>query len=318
MGGRNKKLTTALTAVAVAISGTAALADYPEKNIEVIFPYGPGSNTDTGGRLFMNAMVKALGDDANYVPVNVAGVGGMIGTAQLAAASADGYTLGYNPIATLTIQPHLRPLPYGEASFEPICKVTETPSAVMVDPAGPIQSMEDLIAAAKAGDVVGAGPARGFLPFIAAMSAIKAYGIENIKYLPVGGGSKAAAAVLSGDATMSTDLYSAAANRGLKALAILGDERRPDAPDVPTLKELGHDVQLSVWFGLVAPAGTPEDVIDTLSAACAEAVTNQAFIDGMAAAKHVIDYQGRAEFQAFYADQFANNRQLLVNIGLLE
>lgn len=312
------KFKTTATAFAIALAGTAAFAEYPEKNIEVIISYGPGSNTDTGGRLFMNAMVKALGNDANYVPVNVAGAGGTIGTAQLAASPADGYTLGYNPIATLTIQPHLRPLPYGEDSFEPICKVTETPSAVMVDPDGPIQSMEELVAAAKAGDVVGAGPAPGSLPFIAAMSAIKAYGIEDITYLPVGGGAKAAAAVLGGDATMSTDLYSAAANRGLKALAILGDERRPDAPDVPTLKELGHDVQLSVWFGLVAPAGTPEDVINKLSAACAEAVKDQDFVDGMAAARHVIDYQGREEFQAFYADQFANNRQLLVNIGLLE
>ncbi|MEM9476959.1 MAG: tripartite tricarboxylate transporter substrate binding protein [Pseudomonadota bacterium] len=312
------KLTGTIAAIALAVTGTATLAEYPEKNIEVIISYGPGSNTDTGGRLFMNAMVAALGDSANYVPVNVAGAGGTIGTAQLAASPADGYTLGYNPIATLTIQPHLRPLPYGEDSFEPICKVTETPSAVMVDPNGPIQTMEELIEAARAGEVVGAGPAPGSLPFIAAMSAIKAYGIEDITYLPVGGGSNAAAAVLGGDATMSTDLYSAAANRGLKALAILADERRPDAPDVPTLKELGHDVQLSVWFGLVAPAGTPEDVLNTLSEACAVAVTDQAFIDGMAAARQVIDYQGREEFQAFYAQQFANNRQLLVDIGLIE
>lgn len=311
------KFTTTLAAVAVAFSGTTALADYPEKNIEVVISYGPGSNTDTGGRLFMNAMVEALGDGANYVPVNVAGAGGTIGTAQLAASPADGYTLGYNPIATVTIQPHLRPLPYGEASFEPICKVTETPSAVMVDPAGPYQTMDDLMAAAKEGKVVGAGPAPGSLPFIAAMAAVKAYGAD-VTYLPVGGGSKAAAAVLGGDATMSTDLYSAAANRGLKALAILADERRPDAPDVPTLKELGHDVQLSVWFGLFAPAGTPVDVIDSLSAACAVAVTDQAFIDGMAAARQVIDYQGREDFSAFYAQQFANNRQLLVDIGLLE
>jgi tripartite-type tricarboxylate transporter receptor subunit TctC len=312
------KLTTTLAALAVAFSGTAALAEYPEKNIEVIISYGPGSNTDTGARLFMNAMVEALGEGANYVPVNVAGAGGTIGTAQLAASPADGYTLGYNPIATLTIQPHLRPLPYAEDSFEPICKVTETPTAVMVDPAGPIQTMEELVEAAKAGNVVGAGPAPGSLPFIAAMSAIKAFGIEDIKYLPVGGGAKAAAAVLGGDATMSTDMYSAAGTRGLKALAILSDERRPDAPDVPTLKELGHDVQLSIWFGLVAPAGTPEEVINTLSAACAEAVTDQAFVDGVTAARQVIDYQGREEFKAFYADQFANNRQLLVNIGLIE
>lgn len=312
------KAGAAAAALAIAVSGTAVWAEYPDKNIEVIISYGPGSNTDTGGRLFMNAMVEALGDSANYVPVNVAGAGGTIGTAQLAAAPADGYTLGYNPIATVTIQPHLRPLPYGQASFEPICKVTETPSAVMVDPDGPYQTMEDLVAAAKAGNVVGAGPAPGSLPFIAAMSAMKAYGIEDLTYLPVGGGSRAAAAVLGGDATMSTDLYSAAGTRGLKALAILADARQPDAPDVPTLKELGHDVQLSVWFGLFAPAGTPEDVLNTLSAACAEAVQNPAFVDGMAAALQIIDYQDRETFKAFFDQQFANNRQLLVDIGLVE
>ena len=310
------KLTTTLTAIAIALTATAAVAEYPEKNIDVIISYGPGSNTDTGGRLFMNAMVEALGD-ATYVPVNVEGAGGTIGTAQLAASDADGYTLGYNPIATVTIQPHLRPLPYGKESFEPICKVTETPSAIMVAPDGPYQTVEDLMAAAKEGKVVGAGPAPGSLPFIAAMSAVKAYDAD-ITYLPVGGGAKAAASVLGGEATMSTDLYSAAKTRGLKALALLADERRPDAPDVPTLKELGHDVSLSVWFGLFAPAGTPADVIEKLSAACAVAVTDQAFVDGMAAANHIIDYQDRETFIQFYEDQFANNRQLLVNIGLLE
>ena len=311
------KRTTFLAAAAVAISGSAAFAEYPEKNIEVIISYGPGSNTDTGGRLFMNAMVDVLGGGANYVPVNVAGAGGTIGTAQLAAAAADGYTLGYNPIATVTVQPHLRPLPYGQESFEPICKVTETPTAIMVDPQGPYQTMEDLMAAAKEGKVVGAGPAPGSLPFIAAMSAVNAYGAE-VTYLPVGGGAKAAAAVLGGDATMSTDIYSAAENRGLKALAILGSERRPDAPDVPTMKELGHDIQLSIWYGLFAPAGTPEDVIETLSAACAEAVLDEAFVAGMDAANQSIDYQDRAAFSAFYEQQYSDNRQLLVNIGLLQ
>lgn len=311
-----RNIVCAAASAVLALSGTAALADYPEKNIEVIIPYGPGSNTDTSGRLFMNAMVEALGD-ANYVPVNVAGAGGTIGTAQLASTEADGYTLGYNPIATVTIQPHLRPLPYGQDSFQPICKVAETPSAIMVAPDGPYQTIEDLMAAAQEGKVVGAGPAPGSLPHIAAMSAVKAYGAD-ITYLPVGGGSKAAASVLGGEATMSTDIYSAAKNRGLKALAILADERRPDAPEIPTMKELGHDISLSVWFGLFAPAGTPGDVIDALSEACATAVKDQAFVEGMTAANHVIDYQDRAGFTEFYNDQFANNRQLLVNIGLVE
>lgn len=311
------KLAGTLTAIAMALAATAAHADYPERSVDVVISYGPGSNTDTGARLFMNAMAQVI-DGLEYVPVNVEGAGGTIGTAQLAASDADGYTLGYNPIATVTIQPHLRPLPYGQDSFEPICRVSNTPSAVMVAPDSPYQSVDELMAAAAAGEnIVAAGPAPGSLPFIAAQSVVQAYDAE-VTYLPIGGGGRAAASILGGEATMSTDLYSAAATRGLRALAILADERQADAPDVPTMKELGHDISLSVWFGLFAPAGTPADVIDTLSAACAEAVENEAFVEGMSAANHVLAYLGREDFVAFYNDQFANNRQLLVNIGLLE
>lgn len=308
------KLTTTLAAFAVALSGSAAFAQYPEKNIEVIIPYGPGSNTDIGGRLFMNAMSEALGG-ATMVPVNVAGAGGTIGTAQLAASSADGYVLGYNPIATVTIQPHLRPLPYGQDSFEPVCKVSDTPSAIMVAPDSPYKTVDDLVAAAKDGKVVAAGPAPGSLPFISQAAVAQAYGV-NFKYLPLGGGGKAAASVLGGEATISADLYSAAEMRGLRMLGVLADERRPDAPDVPTFKELGHDLSLSVWFGLFAPKGTPSDVLDTLAAACEKAVQNQAFVDGMTAANYQIDYLNRSDFNDFYNGQFEDNKNLLSLIGL--
>ena len=310
------KRSVLIVAAITVLTGTSAMAEYPEKNIEMIIPYGPGSNTDTGGRLLINALSEVLGG-ATIVPVNVDGAGGTIGTAQLAAAPADGYTLGYNPIATVTVQPHLRPLPYGQDSFDPICKLSDTPSAVMVDPDGPYQSIDELMSAAKDGDVVAVGPAPGSLPQIAAATVAQEYGVE-FTYLPLGGGGKAAASVLGGEGTISTDLYSAATTRGLRALAIMADERAEDAPDVPTFKELGHDISLSVWFGLFAPKGTPPDVLEKLSAACAEAVNNVAFVDGMTSANHRISYLGSDEFTLFYNDQFENNRDLLTRIGLVK
>ena len=308
------KRSVLIVAVVAALTGATAMAEYPEKNIEMIIPYGPGSNTDTGGRLFMNAISEAL-NGVTMVPVNVDGAGGTIGSAQLAASPADGYTLSYNPIATVTIQPHLRPLPYGQDSFEPICKVSDTPSAVMVAPDSPYETIDELMSAAKEGDVVAVGPAPGSLPHIAAATVAQEYGVE-FTYLPLGGGGKAAASVLGGEGTLSTDLYSAASTRGLRALAIMADERAEDAPDVPTFKELGHDISLSVWFGLFAPKGTPADVLETLSAACAEAVKNEAFVNGMTSANHRISYLDSADFTTFYNEQFEDNRSLLTRIGL--
>src|SRR5690606_1811590 len=115
---------------------------------------------------------------------------------------------------------------------------------------------------------------------------------------------------------LSTDAYSAGNSFGLRTLAVLADERVAALPDVPTLKELGHDVSLSVWFGAFAPAGTPADVLDTLSAACEEAVKMPSLIDGLAAANHLISYRNREDFTAFYNEQFDVNRELLALIGL--
>src|SRR5690606_31316143 len=154
------------------------------------------------------------------------------------------------------IQPHLRPLPYGKDSFEPICMIANTPAAVTVAPDSPYQTMEELIAAAADGIVVAVGPAPGSLPHIVQGAVAKSYGV-NFTYLPSGGGGKAATSVLGGEATLSTDAYSAGNSFGLRTLAVLADERVAALPDVPTLKELGHDVSLSVWFGAFAPAGTP-------------------------------------------------------------
>ena len=136
-----------IAGLGVAFSATAALADYPESPIEVIIPYGAGGNSDTSGRILINAMRDVMG--ADFVPLNVTGAGGTVGTAQLAGSDPDGYTLGYNPIATVTVQPHLRPVPYNNESFAPVCMIADNPTSVTVAPDSPYESIDDLIAAGK-------------------------------------------------------------------------------------------------------------------------------------------------------------------------
>lgn len=306
-------ITTALMAASL-LTGTAALADYPEKPVEILIPYGPGSNADTSGRILINAMRKAM--DADLVPLNVAGAGGTVAMAQLAQEDADGYTIGYSPVAPLTVQPHLRPLPYDKTSFEPICMVADNPTSITVAPDSPYQTMDDLIAAAKAGEkIVAVGGAPGSIPHITQAAVAEAYGVKFI-YLPAGGGAKAAKAIMGGEATLASDSSAMESVHGLRTLAVAAGERVPGLEHAPTFKELGKDIQITIWLGLFAPAGTPDDVLDTLSDACAQAYEAPEFQKGMQGANYITRFMGREEFTPFFEEEYDRNREMLSIIGV--
>ena len=200
-----------------------ASAAYPEKPIKVIINYGAGGNSDTSGRILIEALKKAMG--AEFFPVNIPGAGGTVGTAQFAASKPDGYTILYTPIAPVTVQPHLRKLTYKKDDVVPICGLTQNQLAVMVAPDSPYNSLEDLMKAAKAGtSIVAVGPAPGSIPHIAQAALANAYGVK-FKYVPVGNAAKQTKAILGGQATVSTDMTSTATLFGLKSLAIIADQR---------------------------------------------------------------------------------------------
>lgn len=307
------KLKHILGVAALTMSASMASAEYPEKPIEVIIPYGAGGNSDTSGRIFINAMRKVM--DANIVPINVAGAGGTIGMAQLSKEKPDGYKLAYSPVAPVTVQPNLRPLPYDDTSFEPVCLIADNPTAITVAPDSPYATLDDLIAAARAEQVVAVGGPPGSMPHITQAALANAYGVK-FTYLPAGGGGKAAKAVLSGEAAFAADTSAMEKVYGLKTLAVTAETRVADLPDVPTLKELGKDVVVTIWFGAFAPAGTPDDVLDRLSAACGEAVKDPEFLEGMAAANYIVSYKDRAEFKAFFDAQYGSAGAFLELIGV--
>lgn len=303
-----------VAALATVMGSTAAMAEFPEQPIEVIIPYGAGGNSDTSGRILINAMREVMG--ADFVPLNVTGAGGTVGTAQLAASDADGYTLGYNPVATVTVQPHLRPVPYDNTSFEPVCMIADNPTAITVAPDSPYQTMGEMIAAARAGEgLVAVGGAPGSMPHITQAMVANAYDVEFI-YLPAGGGGRAAASIMAGEATFAADTSAMERVHGLRTLAVASSERVSDLPDVPTFTEMGVDVVSTIWFGLFAPAGTPAEVLDTLSQACEEAVQTDSFIEGMANANYIVRFMDHEEFGAFFQDEYVRNRELLPVIGV--
>lgn len=293
----------------------SAHAEYPERTIQMMIPFAAGGGTDVPGRFFAAEMEKILGK--NIVVTNVTGAGGTIGATQLSKADADGYSLGFMPVGTTTTQPHLKKTKYNADSWVPICMVSQGPFYLVVKQDSPIQTVEDYIAAANGDGLKFAGAGPGSMAHVSQLTLDKKLGIKT-RYIPTKGGGAIATEIDGGRAEATTWFSDFASKFGWRALAIMDDERSSEHPDVPTLSELGFDVNVSVWFGFFAPAGTAEDIVSTLSSACETAVATGTFVDNMAKAKRAVVYKSTSEFGPFFREAFKLNGELLKEAGLIK
>ncbi len=312
---RDLRTLTVIAAGAAAIAAAPAAAEYPTRNIHMMIPFGAGGGTDVPGRFFALEMEGILGK--KFIVSNVSGAGGTIGATQLSKAEPDGYRLGFMPVGTTTTQPHIRKTSYNDKSWEPICLVAQGPLYVTVLKDSPIKGMEDLLAEARAGKVITAGPPPGSLPHIAQAAVAKAFGVK-FRYIPHQGINQVVKSMLGGRVTMTAWFGDAAQRFGLRPLAILDSKRSSEFPDIPTAGEFGKDVISFVWFGFFAPRGTPADVIAKLSSGCGEAVRKPRFVENMKKAKRLIRYMPTDEFRTFFAAQYAGNGALLREAGLVK
>ena len=138
------------------------------------------------------------------------------------------------------------------------------------------------------------------------------------QYLPTKGGPDKATEIGGGRADVSVWFSDYDTKFNFHALAILSDERSEAHPDVPTLKELGYDVQVSIWFGFFAQDDTPAETVATLSTACEKAVATDRFKENMAGANRLIRYMGTDEFGAFFREAYSLNGELMKEAGLAD
>jgi tripartite-type tricarboxylate transporter receptor subunit TctC len=263
-------MTRLLLALAFSLAQTVAQAQaWPARTVHVIVPVGAGSSTDIVHRLVFEQLAVVLGRPV--VVENRTGAGGTIGTALVAKAKPDGYTLVANGSAH-TIAPALyKSLPYDPArDFIPVAPIGISPSVLVVSPAKGIARPQQLVTAAKARpgalnfSSVGVGTATHLSAERFAFSA----GI-NVVHVPFKGGAEAMLEVLAG----RVDFFFGPAalvlpniRDGKLALAVNTSERSAKLPNVPTLREAGYnDAEYPIWFGVFAPAGTPREIVDTLN-----------------------------------------------------
>jgi len=245
---------------------------YPVKPIKLIVPFTPGGVTDTSGRVVAEQLSKRLGQP--IIVDNKPGASGNIGTQQVAAAEADGYTLLLGFDGTLVINPHVfEKIPFNtEQDFAPVGKIGDAMLILVANPAVPVKNLRDVIALSKSqpGGLSYGTSGTGGTPHIAGELFRQRTG-ANLVHIPYKGGGQALIDVLGGSVPL---VYTAVAGAlqhvksgKLTAIAVSSGQRSSALPDVPTFIESGvADFEISSWVGLLAPAKTPKAVIDKLNA----------------------------------------------------
>ena len=268
----------ALQAALLACSATPAFAQpaWPARSLRLVVPFPPGGLVDTMARLVGTRLAQELGQPV--VVDNKPGAGGNLGAAEAARAAPDGYTLLMASPA-LTIGPAVyRNLPYQPTQLAPVALLGRVPNVLLVNPAGGVQRVEQLVARAKAapGRLNYASNGNGTSLHLSA-ELFKARTGTFVTHVPYRGAAAAITALMAGEVDFMFDnLPSAIAqiqSGRLRALAVTTPERSPALPAVPTLAEAGlAGFDVSAWFGIVAPAGVPGAVTARLGEVLARIV----------------------------------------------
>ncbi|MDM0012561.1 tripartite tricarboxylate transporter substrate binding protein [Variovorax sp. J22P168] len=274
---KRQLLSTLLGAAALMATGHAAAQQQPQRPIRLIVPYAPGGPIDVTARLLAERVKDSLG---TVIIDNKPGAGGNIGADAVAKAAPDGLTIGIAATATNAVNPWLYArMPYNAATdFAPITQMVRVPNVLVMNAETAqrlkINTLPDLIAYAKAnpGKLNYGSGGNGSAGHLAGELFKKEAGIFAV-HIPYNGGNPAQLALLSGQVDFNFDNLATAApnirSGKLKAIAVTTAERSSALPEVPTVASTLKGFSIDTWWGLVAPAGTPPDVVAKL---------NQAFV----------------------------------------
>lgn len=244
--------------------GTSVSADtWPSKPIHVVVTFAPGGAADIWARLLADPLSKALGQ--SVVIENRGGGGGIVAATQIARAEPDGYTLLLGGLASQILAPVIA----GNAPFDAvrdfshIVYIGGPPMVWVVPPSSELRTVDDVVKAAKAGTFSGyASSGVGTLGHLVVEYVARK---NDLKLTHIPYNTAAFADIIGGRVPMGSFTWGAALGQvqggTLRALAVTTETRRPEAPDVPTFKELGYDLVASTWFSLSGPKGLPKDIV---------------------------------------------------------
>lgn len=319
-----RSFVAALLAFAV-VAPAQAQEQYPTRPITLVVPFPPGGIADITARPLAAAMEKILKQPVTVQ--NKQGAAGAVGMASVATAKPDGYTL-LVALVSVSVIPEVdklfgRPPAYTRDQLVGIARLNADPPMLVVNAEYPWKTLKDFVTdpQAKSGDLVYSSSGiygASHVPMEMLMSAASL----KMRHLPTTGGAPAMTAVLGKHAAMWNSPPAVAAphiaSGKVRALAQFGDKRLPDFPDVPTMKELGYDLEYYLWTGLFAPKGVPEPILKTIGEAVAKSVDDPEFKAAMAKAKMPIAYQDAAAFKAWWDKDAGMLAEVVKKIGKVD
>ena len=307
MDRRSFVIGTAAAAAALAAPSARAQDAYPTRAVTLINPFPPGGAVDVVGRPLAAALEPLLKHPV--VIETKAGAAGAVGAQFAASAKPDGYTLlihivsisGFAEVDKL----FGRTPKFTRADFIPIARFVADPMVVLVNDKQPHKTLKELVDDAKKRPnelIFSSSGLYGALHLPTALF-MRSAGIE-MKHLPTNGGGPALTALIGNNSQVLVSSIAAATGQikagKARALACFGAQRASALPDVPTLKELGHNVEFHLWVGLFAPRGTPEPVVAKLRAETKAAVATEPFRQAMKNLGQEVAYLDQPEFRAFW------------------
>ncbi len=318
-----KYLFRALAALAVVVvaAGNASAQGWPNRPIRMVVPYTPGGYTDLMARLVGQKIAEALG--ATIVFENKPGANAIIGTDTVAKAAPDGYTFG-TVIAAHSVNPTLNPkLPYDTLKDLTYVSLMSTAPLIMIaHPSLPANNVQELIALAKAkpGQLNFASSGIGAAAHLT-MEMFKSRTGINMQHIPYKGTAGALQDLVGGQINVMFDiigpLMPQVKSGNAKAIVVTAKERVPVAPDVPTMAEQGvPDFVSGTWAGIIAPAGTPKEIVDRVSAEAKKALADPALQAKLTEQGIVAVGSTPEEFRAFVVEEIARWGKVITEAGI--
>ena len=285
-------------------TGAQAADPYPNKPIRLIVPFAAGGTTDIVARIVSEGLGRELGQPV--VVENRGGGGGSIGADALVRSAPDGYTLGVATVSTMATNPATNPKnPYNPLTdFAPITNMVNVPNVLTVNPAVPAKTLAEFIALLKAnpGKYAYASSGSGGIGHLDG-ELFKSLTKTDMVHVPYRGSGPALNDVIAGQVNAQFDNLPSSMPHiqagKLRALAVAAPKRLPALPDVPTFTEGGlPEMDNMAWYGLVAPAGTPQAVIDRIHDATVKALQDPKTVQRLADGGSLVDGNTPAEYAA--------------------
>jgi tripartite-type tricarboxylate transporter receptor subunit TctC len=312
---------TLLIAMVFSIVPQAHAQSYPRSPLKIVVPFPPGGGTDLLARLLGQKLNENWGQPV--VTDNRAGANGTIGAAIVAKSSPDGYTLLLVPSGFAVNPSMYRKLPYStEKDFAPITQLAASPLLVLVHPSLPAMSIKELIALAKArpGQINYASSGNGSPPHLATEHFKTMAGV-NMVHIPYKGGGPAMVDLLAGQVSVYFNAILQAlpyAKGGkLRPLAVTSPKRFPAIPQTPTIAETGlPGYEMTNWYGLLAPAGTPKDIVTKINTEVAKILNHPEVKDRLAADGAIVVGSTPEQFTVFLQQEIAKFAKIVKASGM--